>query len=105
LKEFPDATAEIVAVALCAWLEMAAAAKPAATTRERRIELIFDIIVMVLPFYFGVIDPAQAWISVILGMMTKPGKCSLRSLKRERSVQQNVMFRPDTVRSSERADY
>jgi hypothetical protein len=43
---------------------MAAAAKPAATTRERRIELIFDIIVIVLLFYFGVIDPAQAWISV-----------------------------------------
>jgi hypothetical protein len=51
-----------VAVALCAWLEMAAAAKPAATARERRIELVFDVIVMVLPFYFGVIDPAQAWI-------------------------------------------
>ena len=52
-----------MAVALCAWIEVAAAARPAATTRERRIELILDIIVMVLPFYFGVIDPAEAWIS------------------------------------------
>ncbi len=56
-------------MALCAWLEMAAAAKPAATTRERRIGLIFDIVITVLPFYFGVIQ--------LLGTMTKPGKCSL----------------------------
>jgi hypothetical protein len=53
-----------VAVALCARVETAAAANPAATANERRIELIFEIVFIVLPFFISVIDPASGWISI-----------------------------------------
>jgi hypothetical protein len=39
------------------------------------MEVVFDFVVMVWSFHFGVGDPAPAWIAVI-GVMTEPAKGS-----------------------------
>ena len=63
-------------MALCARVETVAAANPAATTRERRIEFTLDIIFLTLLFCFGINGPAQAGTSNIENRMREAEKCS-----------------------------
>ena len=71
----------MVAVALCAWLDKAATANPVATTRQRRIKLIFGIEVFIvcitleLLFGLGFGDQAQSG-PVSMNGMAETGKCS-----------------------------